>query len=118
MTSEFAVIEQDWMLGNIGGLQARSHLAGVERIAVVIRIPGDNHCRGIGHALLHIVVWRVPGESGKVIGIVDSAELIFPNVRVIEMVVAQHVQDGDHADHCPEKIRPLRHCRSDQQARV
>ena len=71
-------------------------------ITVLVDVTGDDHRGRIGHALPNVVIRRVVCESCKVIRVFRCAEFLFPDVRVVEQVVTQHVQHRNHADHGAE----------------
>ena len=64
------------------------------------------------------MVRRVFRENSEVIWIFDGAEFLFPDLRVIEEVITEHVKHRDHADDSAEQIRPLREGRSHEQAGI
>ena len=80
MPAELAVIEKNRTFGAIRGLHSRGHFAGVERIAVGVGIPGDQHCGGISNTLVDLVIRRVLAKSGEIVWIVRGAKFVFPNV--------------------------------------
>ena len=53
------------------------------------------------------MVWRVFREGSKIIWIFDGAEFLFPDVRVVEEVITEHVEHRSHANNGSEKFRPL-----------
>src|SRR5258707_7288776 len=65
-----------------------------------------------------MMIRRVAGKTREVVRILRSAELTRPGMRVVEELIAQHVQKRDHANHRPKKVRPLRQSGSDKQARI
>src|SRR5229473_2821496 len=87
VSAKLAVIEKDRVFGGVGRLQPGSHLAGMERIAVPVRVTGDDHRGGVGYTISNLMVRRVFREGGEVVWIFDGAEFLFPNVRVIEQVI-------------------------------
>ena len=63
----------------------------MKRIAVPVRIAGNNHGCGISDAIPNSVIGRVFCENGEVLGIIYGAELPFGDVRAVKEVVAEHV---------------------------
>ena len=64
------------------------------------------------------MIGRVLRENGEIVGVIYSAKLIFPDVRVVKVVIAKHIQHWNHADNGTEQVRPLRQCSTYEQTRV
>ena len=87
----------------------------MEGVAVLVCISRNDHGRGIRLTFPHPVIWGVAKKRREVIRIVGGSELFFPDMGIVEEVIAQHVEHRHHANYGPEEIRPLRHGCSDQQ---
>src|SRR5712675_265383 len=107
MSAMPAVVEEYWMARYIRGLQSGRHLTSVERIAFLVRISRYNHGRGICCPSAHLVIRGIIEQGSKILAIPGRPKLVLPDKRVVEEVIAQHVEHGHHADHCPKQIRPL-----------
>ena len=103
-----AVVDENGIWGGVRRLQSGSHFAGMERIAVAVSVAGNDHDRGIRHAVVNLVIRRILCERGEIFRIINGAEFLFPYVSVVEKVIAQHVQHGNHADNGAEEIGTLR----------
>src|SRR5580658_1904693 len=112
MSSLWAVVQKNWKVRGIGGLQAGRHFSRMKRIAVLIGISGDEHGGWIGRPVTNLVVWRVSVERSEVVRVVGCTELAFPDMRVVEEVIPQHVEHRNHTDHGMKEIWALRHCSS------
>src|SRR5260370_7606913 len=64
------------------------------------------------------MIGRVFRESGEVLRVICRAVLILPDMRVVEEVVAEHIQHRNHADRRAEQIWPLRQSGTYEQTRV
>ncbi len=102
MTTELAVVEKNGMFGNICRLEPSRHFTSVQRVAVLVDVAGDEHRGGIGGALPHLVIGRIFCEGGEIVRVIRRAEFIFPDVRIVEKVVTQHVQHRNHAHYRAE----------------
>jgi hypothetical protein len=118
MSAMSAVIQEYRALGYVGGLQASCHFSCMKGVTVLVCISRNNHCRWIDLTFAHMVIRGVANKRCKVIRIVSGPELLLPDMCVIEKVVPKHVEHWSHTNHSPEKVWPLRHGRSDKQARI
>src|SRR5882672_5412266 len=118
MPPKLAVVEKNGVVRGACCLQSRRHFSGVKRIAVPVGVTRNEHRCRISYALLNSVVWRVFCESSKIFEIVRRSKLVAPDMRIIEEVIAQHVQHRNHAYNGSKEIRPLRHCCSNEKSRI
>ena len=109
-----AVAQENRIVGDIGGLQLGCHLSCVEGIAVLVGIPRYDHGCGISRSFANVVIWGVAEQRDKILGIVSCAKLFLPDVRIIEQVIPQHIEHGDHTDDRTKQVRPLSHGGADQ----
>src|SRR5271163_2207652 len=92
MAAKLAVVEKDGMSGSVRRLKASGHFASVQRVAVPVGVTGDKHRGRIGCALPYLVIGRIFCEGSEIVRVIRGAEFIFPDVRIVEKVVTQHVQ--------------------------
>src|SRR6266404_7340732 len=118
MTSEFTVVEKDWIARDVRCLKPRCHLPCMKWIAVFIRITGYEHCGGVGYAQANPVIRGVVCERRKVVRFVCRSEFISPDVRIVKEMITEHVQQRNHAYNCPEKVWPLGQGCSNEQAGI
>src|SRR5208337_432714 len=87
----------------------------MERIAVPVSVAGHDHHGGVSNAVANSMIGRVFSENSEVVWVVYGAKLLFPNMRVVEEVIPEHVQHRHHTDGRAEKLRPLRDGRAYEQ---
>ena len=69
-------------------------------------------------ALAQVVVRAVGVEPAEAVGVASASVLGGPELRHLESLVANHVEQRDPAHDAAKEVRALRHGRSDEQAAV
>ena len=64
------------------------------------------------------MIGGVTGKGGEVVRVVRRAEFLSPHMRAVEKMVAEHVQDRNHAYYRAKQIGPLGHCSTDEQSGI
>src|SRR5229473_7674302 len=88
MSSEWTVVEKDWIRRSIRCLQSRRHFSRMKRIAIAVGIAGNDQRCWIINALSDLVIRRITSQRFEVFAVFRSSELLAPHVRVIEEVIA------------------------------
>src|ERR1700733_3151059 len=118
MTAERTVVKNNGVVRAVRGLQSRSHLARMQRVTIFVCIPGNDEGGWVSGVVLNLMVRRVTIQHVEVFSTFGSSEFVPPNMRVIEKVIAQHVQHGSDAYHCSKQVGPLGKSDAHQQSGV
>ena len=70
MAAEGLIVEENWAVVDVVGLNECGHLARVERVDSGVAVSGIEHDGGKFHSGLHVVIWRVLEEVRELVFIV------------------------------------------------
>ncbi len=100
--AEAAVVEQDRMPGRGRRLKASDHFAGMQGIALLVRVAGNHQCRRVGDSAADLVIRGIPGQSGEIVPVLGGPVLVSPGLGVVKQMVTKHVEQRDQADNRPK----------------